>query len=281
MLACVSVLAVLTTGCSLAETIEFFVSSSPSETIETEPEPERKTPEEEVAGTTTTSIPDEPIQTERDLADFQGFDSFHPERGTLTVEIRLDPETRSHDSIIWHTNDSRFVLMVDSYRSASLNTNVTRILARAGGNQRFVDSAYAGGNFPEASIIVNNDQSLTEYEQKDGWYRPRLVPLGEWHKVTMTWEGFPTGTVTIYLDGEEVASKEYDSRYDDDRGLASSYVTSGVPRDWSPQTWKTVGGTTTFLTPLEETMDAGSGVEYRNLQLYNSVLSPDELLGAD
>ena len=76
--------------------------------------------------------------------------------GSVSVWAQLLPDYPGRrDHVIFHTDDSRYVLGFDTYTSG-IGDTVVRVFARAGGNHRAVDSGYAAGNFPEASIIIDN-----------------------------------------------------------------------------------------------------------------------------
>jgi hypothetical protein len=127
-------------------------------------------------------------------------DIFNPDTGTLSVWINFD-EMPDSDYVLFYTDDSAFVLVVDTYESPSLLTTVHRIGMRAGAIPDENDY------YPETSIIINNDGKLDNYAHST--YQPRPFSIGEWHLVTATWEDTPSRLVKIYLDGEFIAQRKY------------------------------------------------------------------------
>lgn len=177
------------------------------------------------------------------------------------------------DHVVFHTSDSRVVLYVDTYFSEGMQSAIFRIVARAGGTHRAVDSGYAAGNFPEASIIVDNDGGLSSYKHE--WYSPVPFPEGEWHLVTMTWDGYPTGVVKIFLDENLIGQKPYDERYNDERPLADSIAVGFRPGGWPGEIYQgetgRVEGQPRYMV-LEE-----GGIMISDLRLYQKVLSQQEV----
>lgn len=194
-------------------------------------------------------------------------ETFDVQQGTLSVWVKFSRDARDRrDHLIFSTDDSRYVLFVDIYSSGS--RQVLRIGARAGGNRRIVDSGYKGGNFPEASIIVNNDGSLSDYGKNTPWYSSVPFPEGEWHHVAMTWQGYPEGVVRIYLEGELIGEKPFDGRYDDGRPPASSMAVGARPRKWTGEIVQNTDGSTSELVPRATMELAAGGIQIQDLRLY-------------
>lgn len=162
------------------------------------------------------------VQFDHFLAVYPTLRIFDAHQGTLALWMSFPQGYPQRDYNLFSTDDSRFVLYIDSYTSSTSSEEIVRIAARAGGNQRAIDSDYELGNFPEVSIIIDNDSSLDEQGDDISWYGRRAYPEDEWHHLAMTWDGYPFGTVRIFFDGLLVAEKPYDPRYDDGRPLAHS-----------------------------------------------------------
>jgi hypothetical protein len=199
---------------------------------------------------------------------------FSIQAGTVSTWMCLEPNHYRRDHSIFHTSDSRVVLYVDTYFSEGMQRTIFRIVARAGGTHRAVDSGYAPGNFPEASIIVDNDGSLSAYRHE--WYSPVPFPEGEWHLVTMTWQGYPTGVVKIFLDGKLIGQKPYDERYNDDRPLADTIAIGYRPAEWLGEVVQTGSGTAN-LVPATLMDLADGGILIFDLRLYQRGLSQQEV----
>jgi len=56
-------------------------------------------------------------------------------QGTVAVWVKFLKDHPRRDHSIFHTDDSRFVLFVDTYFSQGLKRDILRIGARAGGNR--------------------------------------------------------------------------------------------------------------------------------------------------
>lgn len=190
-------------------------------------------------------------------------------QGSIVCWLRLKPEHPRGDHVIVHTDDSRIVFYVDTYFSQGMGREIFRVAARAGGNQRAVDSAYKLGNFPEASIIVNNDGGLSSYRSEKNWYAPVPFPEGQWHLVAMTWQGYPSGEVSIFLDGKLIGRKPYDSRYDNGGQLFKVFSVGFRPNRW---TMESIEGIERFSDAGSMRFDRG-GLEIYDLKIYQKVIS--------
>jgi hypothetical protein len=202
---------------------------------------------------------------------------FDVQAGTVSTWVCLEPNHDRRDHSIFHTSDSRFVLYFDTYFSSSWQVEISRFVARGGGTHRAVDSGYANGNFPEASIIVDNDGSLREYGANTDWYDPAPFPEGEWHLVTMTWEGYPQGVVKIFLDGNLIGQKPYDERYNDQRPLADTIAIGFRPAEWLGEVY--VSGDQVEYEYVPNTPMAlwDGGIHVFDVRLYQRSLNRDEI----
>jgi hypothetical protein len=203
---------------------------------------------------------------------------FNVQAGTVSTWVCLEPNQSRQDHSIFHTSDSRFVLYFDTYFSSSWQVEISRFVARGGGTHRAVDSGYAAGNFPEASIIIDNDGNLREYGASTNWYSPAPFPEGEWHLVTMTWDGYPLGVVKIFLDGNLIGEKPYDERYNDERPLADSIAIGFRPAGWPGEIY--VAGNQEGYESVPSTGMAlwNGGIQIFDLRLYQRPLNRQEIL---
>lgn len=195
---------------------------------------------------------------------------FEAQQGTLSVWMKFDPDRQRRDHLVFSTDDSRYVLFVDTYRSQSAQRSILRIGARAGGNRRVVDSRYKGGNFPEASIIIDNDGALANYGKATPCYASVPFPMGQWQHVAMTWQGVPEGTVRIYLNGQLIGEKPYDDRYDDGRKPATSMAVGQRPRKWTGELTLLPTGNTVESVPKTTMQLAAGSIEIQDLRLYRA-----------
>jgi hypothetical protein len=199
-------------------------------------------------------------------------------QGTVSVWGLFKSDHPRRDHAIFHTDDSRWVMYVDTYHSSSIDRDIVRIAARAGGQSRAVDSGYALGNFPETSIIIDNDGSLADYGAQTKWYSSVPYPEDEWHLVTMTWNGYPEGVVRIYLDERLIGEKPYDSRYDDGRSFANAIAIGFRPAHWRGEVIKNENGDVSEFVPNSLMLLEGGGIEIRDLRLYQRTLTQEEIL---
>jgi hypothetical protein len=144
------------------------------------------------------------------------------EAGTVSVWAYLESNVQRRSFSIFQTDDVRIALFFNPYYSAGKGKEISRIGARAVGNKRAAESNGSAESFPEASIIID-DGNLSDY--RHAWYSPVEFPEGEWHLVTMKWDGWPKGNVSIYFDGKLTGSKQYSEKYDDKRAFSTMFST--------------------------------------------------------
>ncbi len=202
---------------------------------------------------------------------------FNVQSGTFSTWVLLEPNHSRRDHSIFHTSDSRFVLYFDTYFSSSWQVEISRFAARGGGTHRAVDSGYVMGNFPEASIIIDNDGTLSEYGANTDWYSSTSFHEGDWHLVTMTWDGYPEGVVKIFLDGDLIGKKPYDERYNDDRPLADSIAIGFRPAGWLGEVVVTEDQQEFEIVPNTPMALGDGGIQVFDLRLYQSALTQDEI----
>jgi hypothetical protein len=201
---------------------------------------------------------------------------FDPAQGTVSVCVNFVVNHPRRDHAIFHTDDSRYVLFVDTYHSSS-GQDILRIGARAGGNRPGFDSVSKTKSQPEVSIIIDNDGSLKDYAVGARYCSVSPFPEGEWHLVTMTWSGYPEGIVRIYLDGMLKGEKAYNSDYDDGAPLARSLSIGIRPSQWRGLPIKVRDVVVGQLVPATDmSLDAG-GIKIWDLRLYRRALTESEI----
>lgn len=124
------------------------------------------------------------------FAEYRNNYLFNESSGTIQALIKFDKGYGS-DAVIWHTDDSNYVLYYDE----SSDGAERRLMARAGdGNGR--------------PAVYSFDQHFGK-----NYYagRKNTFTTGEWHQVAMTWEGSPIGTIKIYVDGQLMSTSQYQS----------------------------------------------------------------------
>ncbi len=178
------------------------------------------------------------------------------------------------DHMIIHSDDSRWVLYVDTFHSSGLDRDVLAIAARAGGNKSATSDSGDRTGYPEARLLVDNDSYLRDngYGADSSWIGVEAFPEGEWHHVTMTWDGYQSGIVKLYLDGVLMSYLQYDPRYDDGRPLFRM-----ISFGFKPYPWPAVEN-------LPEYGDVGTGrlasggIQADDLRIYNRALSQSEIM---
>jgi len=205
---------------------------------------------------------------------YQAGDHVGIDEGSVSCWLKLLPGISRRDHVIFHTDDSRIVLYLDTYFSSSRKQDIVRIAARAGGTHRAVDSASASGNFPEASIIIDNDGILSDYGSTTPWYSSVPFPEGEWHLVGMIWSGYPDGVVRIFFDGKVIGEKPYDRRYNDDRPIFSTFAIGMRPGDWTGEIIQIGDGEMVEGKPRTSMSMTAGGLEISHLRVYRQVI-PD------
>ncbi len=239
------------------------------------PEPEIKPP---VISVPETFVPIEPIKIEPDpgqeyvhLTEIGGVysaeDIFKTEQGSVSVLLRRDIGQPLQDAVIFHSDDSRYVLHVSIEISGRRKRGAPKIVARAGGNRRVIDTYYGVVVFPEASEYIDIEAPPQEGE----------TPESHWHLVVMTWVGYPDGKVSLYMDGKFVKEHFYDHRYDNGSPLLNNIAVGMRPSTWTGELIQNEDGTVIESRPTTTMSVNESGIEIKDVRLYQRVLQADEI----
>jgi hypothetical protein len=187
--------------------------------------------------------------------------------GTVSVWTRFRSGRSHRVAILFHTDDSRYILYVGSNFSEVSGEDVPVFIARAGGNRRVLDTYFGAAVFPEAAAMVDHNGDLGGI----------IVPRDEWHLATMTWSGYPRGVVRLYVDGWLAAEKGYDGRYDDGRPLPSQIAIGMRPVEWTGEFIENEDGTQ-VESPVQDRMAVvDSGLEIQDVRLYRKTLRSEEI----
>jgi hypothetical protein len=147
---------------------------------------------------------------------------------------------------------------------------VQKLVARAGGNRRVIDTYYGRAEFPEVSF------SLDPTGQEPG------VSKDEWHRVVLTWQGYPEGTLRMFVDGELAGEQRYTSHHDNGLPLPA-YLGIGVrPTSWTGEIEEggegdAGDGVAKDSRPQSTLAVAASNIELRDPRLYRRALSEAEI----
>lgn len=115
---------------------------------------------------------------------------FDESEGTVEALMKFE-SGYGNDAVIWHTDDSRYVL----YYDRASDGRERRIIARAG-EEAARPGVYAFDQFFEKDYFADKENTLT---------------TNEWHHVAMTWHGALLGTVKLYVDGQLMSTSQYAS----------------------------------------------------------------------
>ena len=124
----------------------------------------------------------------RDYSEYLCEDNFNPEEGTVQAWVKFD--SFSGDAVIWHTDDSKYVL----YYDLGSRDGYKAIKARAGQYR------------PEARYKFDMKDRPTD--------EPNTWKDTGWHFVAMTWKGNPQGIVKVFIDGKLEDTRTYDDGED-------------------------------------------------------------------
>jgi ABC-type polysaccharide/polyol phosphate transport system ATPase subunit len=193
---------------------------------------------------------------------------FNVVRGSFSARLKFPIDRRVRDCAIFHTDDSRYILYIGTYFSEEEQEEFNVLVARAGGNRRATDTFYGSSGFPEVA------STLTTYSATPG------IPLtpGEWNLVTMTWSGYPQGSLRLYLNGILVNKLEYDRRYSDGRSLPSQIAIGMRPASWEGELIENEDGSMQESRPSSTMEVIDSGLELCDLRLYPYALTEEEIL---
>ncbi|MBN2567216.1 hypothetical protein JXB02_03985 [Candidatus Woesearchaeota archaeon] len=120
-----------------------------------------------------------------EYAEYDGSKYFDWQAGTVSLWVYFDRFTQE-DAVFFHTPDSKYVVYYD-YCHGCVNVGNKRMKGRAGGT--------------EAVLVF--DQGDTSPDYPNSWQG------SGWHHVVMTWDGAPSGLVSLYVDGTLADAKLY------------------------------------------------------------------------
>ncbi len=194
-------------------------------------------------------------------------DIFVHEEGTVTVWFKIDSEQTPRDCILFHTDDSRYVLYISLQYSTSQKRYIRKLVARAGGNRRVIDTYYGTSDFPEVSVAIEETEGPKKH----------ILSEGEWHQIAMTWKGYPDGKVCLYADGVFLGEKIYDSRFDRGDRLPGSISIGLRPSIWTGEIIQQADGQVQEFRPSTLMWIGEAGLEMKDLRLYRRALSGEEI----
>lgn len=184
-------------------------------------------------------------------------------RGTVCFWLTFQSDLPYKDAVIFHTDDSRFVIYTGSYFSDEQEVEIPVIVTRAGGNRRVLDTFFGTTNFPELSTLLSvEDTSGGIPSSKDTW-----------HFIAMTWDGYPEGRLSLFVDGELIEERTYDSRFDNGHPLPKMIALGFRPPEWVGELIEQEDGTLVDSKPETTLAMSESNGLIRDLRLYQQALS--------
>lgn len=198
---------------------------------------------------------------------------FDIQAGSLLAWITLDLNSPAKEAVIAHTDDSRFVLYISLRYSTPLQKYIRCLTARAGGNQRaaanqaslFSQEGETG--FPEVSFPLEN---LADTLPDSNPERLHLL-------TGMTWNGYPSGKLQLFINGALAGEKEYDSRYDRGDALPAWIAVGLRPPAWIGEIVRGEGGQRQEIRPDSLMAADLAGLTISELRLYRRALSAGEI----
>ena len=191
-----------------------------------------------------------------------------PGQGAVMVWLKIKHDYPPRDAVIFHTDDSRYILYISLQYFSSQKRYIRKLIARAGGNKRVIDTYYGTSDFPEVGVVIEDVDTPRKY----------ILNKDEWYLVTMTWQGYPAGNVCMYINGERLGERPYDSRYDQGNDLPGSISIGLRPRVWIGEIIHEENGKTKELRPDSFMSISEGGIEIHNLRLYQRGLDQAEIL---
>ncbi|MFN2197123.1 MAG: ATP-binding cassette domain-containing protein [Anaerolineales bacterium] len=156
---------------------------------------------------------------------------FTPQSGSLSAWVQFNTYQNGSAAILFHTDDSRYVLYVQAKTDPDTGQQTMLITARAGGNQRAPD--VDDGSFPEITAV----------------YPLPVERLGQWAQVTMTWNGFPDGVLRLFLNGTPAGETTYNPAYNNDLPPARNLSVGMRPLNWAGERVRQPDGSIRELRP--------------------------------
>jgi ABC-type polysaccharide/polyol phosphate transport system ATPase subunit len=200
-------------------------------------------------------------------------DNLNLQQGSVSTWVQFKEEHAQRqpyhylDCVLFHTDDSRYVLYLRLDIDKEVQVTGQSFVARAGGNQRILDPFYGNAVFPEvaASVALEEDQEGTP------------IQPGEFHLLCMTWNGRPEGVVRLYLDGVQSGEHAYNEHYNDNRSQPRSIAIGMRPPSWAGEIIVEEDGTVYDSRPASNMSVEEGGLEMRGTRLYAHCLSQTEI----
>ena len=130
-----------------------------------------------------------------------------------------------------------------------------------------IDTLYGSSVYPEVLVVL--DQEVNPMGAP--------FPMDEWHLVTMSWDGYPEGRMSIFIDGRLVEEREYDSRFDRGDPLPQEMAVGMRPQEWPGEMVKKEDGSFVDSRPDTALSVADSNIDICDMRLYQCALNRKEI----
>ncbi len=93
----------------------------------------------------------------------------------------------------------------------------------------------------------------------------------------MTWLGYPDGQLELFVDGQSVGTRSYDSRNDSGDNLPSQISIGMRPSTWTGELLLQDDGTVLESRPASQMSIQDAKIEISDLRLYPKALDPHQI----
>jgi ABC-type polysaccharide/polyol phosphate transport system ATPase subunit len=199
------------------------------------------------------------VELDPKLQVYSAHQIFSPGEGTVTAWVKISRNNRVGTAVIFHTDDSRFVLYTQIQVDRLTSKPYYQFTGRAGGNQRAPD--HQTGKFPEVSTNLFMEENTIE----------------QWVHLAMTWKGFPEGKLHLFLDGKPIGEHSYSKVYNDDQPMPTDLSVGMRPLTWSGERVLAADGSYTFRRPESKNSIYDAQLELQNIHIYKNKLTPEAI----
>ena len=100
-----------------------------------------------------------------------------------------------------------------------------------------------------------------------------VFPFDEWHLVTMTWDGFPEGKASLFIDDVQIGEVVYTSRHNNQYRLPQQISVGIRPPEWVGEIIQREDNTVVDLRPQATHALSNSGQKIFDIRLHQRPLS--------
>jgi ABC-type polysaccharide/polyol phosphate transport system ATPase subunit len=194
---------------------------------------------------------------------------FDPTAGTAAAWVGFSTHTPGSTGILFHTEDSRFVVYSQAVMDVNTGGKTFQITARAGGNRR-ASAAQARPDSTTAEFQEGFPEVVYQHPYQS-------TNLEQWLHVALTWDGFPQGQLRFYVNGRLAAEFAYRPEHNDDQPLPRQLAIGMRPLNWPGERVRQPDGTFVDLRPGSTMSVSDAGIELRDIRLYRKPLQAEKI----